>query len=109
MVDEHREPVRVCVIDWELAARGATLCDLAYFTDGADPEIRGPIIDAYREAAALHGVPVPDDPAHVMACFRLHRVVDWLSRAVEKGFSPKKTTRLVAQLEPAVQAARLKR
>jgi aminoglycoside phosphotransferase (APT) family kinase protein len=98
MVDERREPVRVCVIDWELAARGATLCDLAYFTDGADPEISGPIIDAYREAAALYGVPVPDDPAHVMACFRLHRVVDWLSRAVEKGFSPKKTTGLVAQL-----------
>jgi aminoglycoside phosphotransferase (APT) family kinase protein len=99
MVDERREPVRVCAIDWELAARGATLYDLAYFTDGADPEIRGPIIDAYREAAAVHGVPVPDDPAQVMTCFQLHRVVDWLSRSVEKKFSPDKTTRLVEQVE----------
>jgi aminoglycoside phosphotransferase (APT) family kinase protein len=105
MVDQRREPVRVCVLDWELAARGSTLFDLAYFTDGADPEVREPIVEAYRAAAARHDVPVPDDPARVMDCFRMQRVVDWLSRAVEKGFSPKKTTRLVTRMEALSAAA----
>jgi hypothetical protein len=33
----------------------------------------------------------------VMDCFRLHRILDWLSRSVEKQFSERKVEKLVAQ------------
>ncbi len=104
MVDERCEPPRVCVLDWELAASGGTLHDLAYFTDGAEPAVRDPIVEAYYRAADAHSVPVPDDPERVMACVRLHRVVDWLSRAVEKQYTAKKTTWLVERAESLAQA-----
>jgi aminoglycoside phosphotransferase (APT) family kinase protein len=105
IVDERCEPARVCVIDWELAARGGTLHDLAYFADGAAPAIEQTLLDTYRRAAAEHGVAVPDHAEHVMACVRLHRVIDWLSRAVEKSFPASKTASLVSDLARA--AARL--
>jgi hypothetical protein len=62
---------------------------------------------AYRDAAAEHGVPVPDAPEMRRALdgFRLHRILDWLSRSVEKEFPEPKVAKLVVQAERlAVQA-----
>lgn len=99
LIDARREPTRVCAVDWELAALGATLYDLAFFTDGVDDAVCAPIERAYREAAAKHRVPVPDEAEmpRVMDCFRLHRILDWLSRGVEKQFTDRKVAKLVAQ------------
>jgi aminoglycoside phosphotransferase (APT) family kinase protein len=101
LVDARREPARVCAVDWELAALGSTLYDLALFTDGVEAPVRERVEQAYRDAAAEHGVPVPDAPEmrRVLDCFRLHRVLDWLSRSVEKEFPERKVAKLVAQAE----------
>ena len=101
LVDAGREPARVCAVDWELAALGSTLYDLALFTDGVESPVREPIEQAYRDAAAQHHVPVPARPEmqRVMDCFRLHRILDWLSRSVEKQFPERKVAGLVAQAE----------
>jgi hypothetical protein len=101
LVCANGDAVRVCAIDWELAARGATLYDLAFFTDGVEPRVRQQICNAYRLAAMDHGVPLADEleMQHVMDCFRLHRILDWLSRSAEKRFSEKKVAGLVAQAE----------
>jgi aminoglycoside phosphotransferase (APT) family kinase protein len=92
---------RVCAVDWELAAVGSTLYDLAFFTDGLGSPLRERILESYRAAASEHDVPVPDHPerTHVIDCIRLHRVLDWLARSVEKGFSEEKVAALVGQAE----------
>jgi hypothetical protein len=97
LLDMTCEPVRVCPIDWELAAVGATLFDLAFFTDGVEPQTRDRIWEAYRHAARQYNVPLPDrtQMGYVVNCFRLHRIFDWLSRGVEKQFSENKVTKLV--------------
>ena len=101
LLDLSCEPVRVCPVDWELAALGPTLYDLAFFTDGVEPKTRDRIWDAYRQAAIQHNVPVPErgQMRNIIDCFRLHRIFDWLSRGVEKGFSENKVTKLVDQAE----------
>ena len=101
VLDFTQEPVRVCPIDWELAALGATLYDLAIFTDGVKPQTCDRIWDAYRQAAVQHNVPISDGAQmrYVVDCFRLHRIFDWLSRSVEKQFSAEKVTKLVDQAE----------
>jgi hypothetical protein len=99
LIDARREPTRVCAVDWELAALGATLYDLAIFTDGLDDAVRAPIERAYRDAALALRIPLPEvaEMLRVMDCFRLHRILDWLSRSVEKQFSERKVEKLVAQ------------
>jgi hypothetical protein len=101
MLDTSCEPVRVCPVDWESVALGATLYDLAIFTDGVESPTRERIWDAYVNVAAQFGVPVPDRPQMrtVIDCFRLHRIFDWLSRGVEKQFSQKKVASLIDQAE----------
>jgi hypothetical protein len=101
LLNSGRERVRVCPIDWELAAIGSALYDLAYFTDGAEPQTRDRIWDAYWRAAVQYGAPLPDRAqlGYIVDCFRLHRILDWLSRAVEKQFSEEKVSVLVAQAD----------
>ncbi len=101
LLDTRCEPVRVCAVDWESAAVGATLYDLAFFTDGVRSPARERIYRAYRNAAIHHAVPVPDEVElpRVMDCFRFHRILDWLSRGIEKGFSEGKVSALVGQAE----------
>jgi hypothetical protein len=88
-------------VDWELAARGSLLYDLAIFVDDAEPPLRTVLIEKYRVQAMQHGLPLPDH-ATMMAtieCFRVHRVIDWLSRGVEKSFSAKKVNSLLKRAE----------
>ena len=101
LLDMTYEPVRVCPIDWELAAVGATLYDLAFFTDGVEPAACDQIWDAYRRAARQYHVPLADitQMGYVVDCFRLHRIFDWLSRGVEKQFSRRKVRKLVELAE----------
>lgn len=101
LVDQHRDPVRVCPVDWELAGLGPTLFDLASFTDGAEPEARRQMWDAYRQAATEHGVPLaePEEMRAVVDGLGIHRIFDWLSRSVEKGFPAAKVEALVELAE----------
>src|SRR5262249_31411280 len=75
----HR--VRVCPVDWEMAALGPGLMDLAWLTTGwARPEQRA-LIQAYR-AAAADGTPrsatIPHDFWLDFHCCRLHLAVRML-------------------------------
>lgn len=101
LVDIKRKPARVCAVDWESAAFGPTLYDLAYFTHGMEPQSRDRVLDAYRHAAIQHRVPTPDKTRmeFIVDCLRLHRIFDWLSRGLEKRFSEAKSAWLVDQAE----------
>lgn len=97
IVDRSRDPLRTCVIDWELAALGSRFYDLAYFADEGRTRTIDPICDAYLAAASKHGLDAPDPAAlrHTVHCFRLQRVFDWLSRSVERELPAQKVSKLV--------------
>ena len=101
LLDVERDPVRVCAIDWELAGIGSAHYDLSFFVADAESDVRERICEAYRREASQRGVPVPEPAALRTAvdCFRLQRVLDWLSRSRERGFEPKKVARLVREAE----------
>lgn len=105
LVDNRTTPARVCVVDWELAARGHHLYDLAIFTDDAAPPLRKRLCEAYSVAARRNDLPAHDSSiAHIVECFRLHRVVDWMSRSVEKKFPPAKIEWLLQRAEGLIEA-----
>lgn len=106
LVDTRIDPVRVSAVDWELAAVGSTLYDLAFFTDGAAPGISQRLLATYREAATQYGVPLPGEAEmeSLIECFRLHRVLDWLSRSVEKEYPEQKVAKLVHQASALAEA-----
>jgi hypothetical protein len=109
LVGGGRGPVRICPVDWELAALGSRFFDLASLCDGFQPPALHRIWDAYAEAAADAGLPTParDRLRHLVDCFRLFRVIAWLASAAEKRYSPSGVERLLARgeiLAPLVEA-----
>jgi aminoglycoside phosphotransferase (APT) family kinase protein len=101
LVDITHRPVRVCAVDWESAAFGPTLYDLAYYTYGMEAQSRARVLDAYQRTASLQEVPTPDriQMHFIVDCLGLHRIFDWLSRGLEKRFSEDKVAKLVDQAE----------
>jgi Ser/Thr protein kinase RdoA (MazF antagonist) len=101
LLDVEQRPARVCAVDWESAAFGPTLYDLAYFTYGMEAQSRVRVVNAYRRAAIQNGVPTSDETKtlFVVDCLSLHRVFDWLSRGLEKRFSEDKVAWLIEQAE----------
>lgn len=87
LVDEPSRPARVCVVDWELAAIGAPLYDLARLCDGYRGARLDRLLDSYGREASAQGLPVPDRErmVEVLDCFSLHRVVKAVGHALEKG------------------------
>lgn len=101
LVDSGRKPARICPVDWELAAVGSPLYDLAFFCDGFQPPILDRMWEAYLEEAAAGGLPVPprEELRWLIDCFRLYRVIAWLAPAVTKRYSPADIEKLVARGE----------
>jgi aminoglycoside phosphotransferase (APT) family kinase protein len=93
--------VRICPVDWELAALGSRFFDLASLCDGFEPPALHRIWGAYAEGAAGAGLPTPerDRLRRLVDCFRLFRVVAWLGSAAEKRYSPAGVERLLARGE----------
>jgi aminoglycoside phosphotransferase (APT) family kinase protein len=109
LVDAGARGVRICPVDWELAALGSRSFDLAALCDGFRPPALHRIWDAYAEAAAEAGLPVParDELRRAVDRLRLFRVVAWLGGAAEKRYPPAGVERLLArgeQLAPLVEA-----
>jgi Phosphotransferase enzyme family len=98
LINIDAEPSRVCIIDWEEAACGAPLCDLAYLLDGIERPQLDPLLEAYQHEALTHGIslPNPRDMKHVIDCFRLHMIMVMLSQAVLKGYTPQSVEKLLA-------------
>jgi thiamine kinase-like enzyme len=101
MVDVTAEPVRVCPVDWEQAAIGSALYDLALISDGFEPPALDLFLDAYRQEAMEQSVPVPDreELRRVVTCFRLFMAINLLSRACQRKFSERKVAKIVDLLE----------
>ena len=101
LLDFNCKPTRVCAVDWESAAIGPTLYDLAYFTYGMELHSRQRILGAYRRAAIQSGVPVLAETQmqYILDGLRLYRIFDWLSRGLEKRFTEHKVAKLVDRAE----------
>ena len=82
------DPSRVCILDWEEAAFGAPLFDLAHLLDGIKPPLLDRLLEVYRHGAAAYGMSLPPQERvkHAVDCFRLHMAFNSLSRAVLKGY-----------------------
>jgi hypothetical protein len=92
---------RVCPVDWELAAVGAPLYDLAFLSDGFRPPERDRLRHAYLEAAgdACRPTRGREEMRYVVDCFRLHKVLKSLSEARDKHFPEPTVAKLLRQAE----------
>ncbi|HZB97352.1 MAG TPA: phosphotransferase [Candidatus Sulfotelmatobacter sp.] len=85
LVDDSRRPVRVCPIDWEMAAIGPGLIDLAALTSGNwTDDQRAQICSSYRSAIEGEDVALGSEEFDdALALCRLHVCVQWLGWAPE--------------------------
>ena len=101
ITDDSRQPPRICPVDFEKAAVGASLYDLTFLVDGFDPPRLRRLFDAYREGAAQGGLRVPDDAEMtcVVDCFRLHRVMNWLAVSLARRYTDEVIRKLIGMAE----------
>ena len=101
LIDRSNGQLRICPTDWELAAVGSPLYDLAFFCDGFEPPVLDQMWDAYADELRRAGLPALDraELRFVVDCFRVYRVIAWLAPAVEKRYSEDDVERLVARGE----------
>jgi aminoglycoside/choline kinase family phosphotransferase len=86
LVQSDRQARRICPIDWEGAAIGPGLIDLAALSAGAwEDEDREALVLAYQEALADLGAPpqAGDDFITALDCCRLYLALQWLGWAPE--------------------------
>jgi hypothetical protein len=88
IIDKSRQPMRICPVDFEKAAIGASLYDLTFIADGFDTPRLHRLFEAYRSEAERAGVNVPDNAemTHVVDCFRLHRIMNWLAVSMARKY-----------------------
>jgi aminoglycoside phosphotransferase (APT) family kinase protein len=80
LVEALPSGVKITPVDWEMAALGPGLMDLADLTAGKwTPAQRDAMAGAYREAASAAGAATGSDFPRDLACCRLHRAIQWLS------------------------------
>jgi aminoglycoside phosphotransferase (APT) family kinase protein len=80
LVVREEDPVRVCPVDWEMAAIGPGPIDLAALVGGWDPTERHSLVAAYRRGLAGAGTtaPAPEALAADLSRSRLHLALQWL-------------------------------
>jgi hypothetical protein len=82
LVVRSKDATRVCPIDWEMAAVGPGLIDLAALAMGWAAEERVALATAYRDAyPESDRPPALDDFLQDLDCARLHLAVQWLGWA----------------------------
>jgi hypothetical protein len=104
--------VRICPVDWETAALGPAVYDLAYLCDGFDDQRRGELVEAYRSGSARCGLTAPAaaDSNPLLAGCDLHKNLKTLAKAVDRDFPPAGVEKLVGMVEAAAaRAARASR
>jgi hypothetical protein len=101
IINKTREAARICPVDFEKAAVGASLYDLTFLVDGFDPPRLKQLFAAYRAEAERCGVRVPEDEEmkRIVDCFRLHRVMSWLSLSLARGYAPDSIHKLMKMAE----------
>ncbi len=88
---------RICPVDWELAAAGGGLLDLAFIAHGYAPDEVAVLLAAYREQLGRYSVPWADERemTHVINCYLLHKVLKSLSDSKLLNFSPATVDKLL--------------
>ncbi len=101
VVDVNNEPLRICPVDWEKAAIGSALYDLALISDGFEPPALDQLLEAYRQEAMKHSIAAPEreELRHVVTCFRLFMAINLLSRAHQRNFAEHKVAKIIDLLE----------
>jgi len=101
LVDTTREPRRLCPVDWELAAVGSPLYDLAFLAYGYDAEYVALLLDEYGREASAHGMALPprEQMRHAVDCFRLHRILKVLGGAERRTLAEPTVAMLVDSAE----------
>jgi len=101
IIDKARQPQRICPVDFEKAAVGASLYDLTFIADGFETPRLHQLFDSYRAEAERCGVRVPDNAemTYVVDCFRLHRIVNWLAVSIARKYEAKVIHKLVGMAE----------
>jgi hypothetical protein len=101
VADVNVEPVRICPVDWEKAAIGSALYDLALISDGFEAPALDQLLEAYRQEAMKHSVATPESEElrRVVTCFRLFMAINLLSRAHQRNFSEHKVAKIIDLLE----------
>ncbi|UCG22972.1 MAG: aminoglycoside phosphotransferase family protein [Chloroflexota bacterium] len=96
-----QSPNRICPIDWELAAYGAPLYDLAFILDGFRPPKLQQMTGAYRQQATRNGVHVPEEEEllFIVNCFRLHKTIKSLGDSASFNFSEETVFKLLGMAE----------
>lgn len=83
MVVQSESPVRVCPVDWEMAALGPGLIDLAALVGGWEKPERERLVKAYARSAEAGGAaPFPSLSADLARC-RLHLALQWIGWSTE--------------------------
>ena len=92
---------RICPVDWELAAVGAPLYDLAFLSNEFQPPARDRLWGAYLEAVGESYRPARGraEMHYAIDCFRLHKILKSLSEAYEKSFPEGTVAKLVGRAE----------
>jgi aminoglycoside phosphotransferase (APT) family kinase protein len=105
LVDDISEPRRLCPIDWELAATGSNLYDLAFLAHGVEPPALDRLIDAYGHEARVRDLSLPkrENMRYVIDCFRLHRILKALGRAHERAFPEERIAKAIESGERLCQ------
>jgi aminoglycoside phosphotransferase (APT) family kinase protein len=102
LVDTSAKPARICPVDWELAAIGPPLHDLACLANEVDdrPTIES-FCQAYAEGTDTSGLAVPRTGEMLVELdrLRLHRVLRSLARSAEWAYPDDAVTTLVAKAE----------
>jgi hypothetical protein len=106
ITDKTRLPPRICPVDFEKAAVGASLYDLTFIVDGFDQPRLHRLFEAYRIEAARSGIRVPDNQQmqYVVDCFRLHRIMNWLAVSLARNYGAEVIHKLMGMAEEVAGA-----
>ena len=100
LVDPEQAPARICTTDWEIAAIGSSLYDLAALTDGFEGRSLQPFLDRFLTGAAwLQDDPpsLPDLELAIKTC-STHQMLKWIAQGEKRGFSPGEIGEMAASL-----------
>jgi aminoglycoside phosphotransferase (APT) family kinase protein len=99
LVDTRSAPVRICPVDWELAAVGPYLHDLACLANEVDSPLIERLCEAYAEGAAAFGLPVSGtlEMREELEGLRLHRVLRSIARSTDWAYPNSAVNMLVAK------------
>ena len=104
LVDHREAGERICPIDWEIAAIGSCLYDLAALAEGFEGARLEAFLARYSsDATWLDDPPDVSDLRGALETRRVHRTLKWIAQGEKRGFSPGNIRDLAASLTEPVK------